>query len=94
MLYTSSTYEYIQCFLFQIVAQETVQIAPKSSSADVTVYIRDVNDNFPEFSEDVYRVSVAENAEAGTVLTTISVSFYSLFMFVYISISNKSLQNE
>ncbi|XP_042895459.1 cadherin-23 isoform X2 [Parasteatoda tepidariorum] len=64
-------YERIQEFNFRIVAQETVPIMPKSSTADVTVYIRDVNDNFPEFSEDVYRVSVPENAEAGTILTTI-----------------------
>ena len=55
-------------------------MAPKSSSADVTVYIRDVNDNFPEFSEDVYRVSVPENAAAGTVLTTISVSISRQFL--------------
>ncbi|XP_035210796.1 cadherin-23-like isoform X2 [Stegodyphus dumicola] len=64
-------YERIQEFNFRIVAQETVPILPKSSTADVTVYIRDTNDNFPEFSEDVYRVSVPENAEAGTILTTI-----------------------
>ncbi|XP_054716346.1 cadherin-23-like [Uloborus diversus] len=64
-------YERTREFNFRIVAQETVQVMPKSSTADVTVYIRDVNDNFPEFSEDVYRMSVPENAEAGTVLTTI-----------------------
>ncbi|KAG8193980.1 hypothetical protein JTE90_013674 [Oedothorax gibbosus] len=64
-------YERIQEFNFRIVAQETVPFMAKSSTADVTVYIRDINDNFPEFSEDVYRVSVPENAKAGTILTTI-----------------------
>lgn len=62
-------------------------MAPKSSSADVTVYIRDVNDNFPEFSEDVYRVSVPENADAGTVLTTISVSSSKCNSYIKVSAS-------
>lgn len=64
-------FERIQEMNFKIVARETVPTMPKSSSADVIVYIRDMNDNFPEFSEDVYRVTVPENADAGTMLTTI-----------------------
>ncbi|XP_026688609.1 cadherin-87A-like, partial [Diaphorina citri] len=34
----------------------------------VTVLIRDVNDNSPEFSKQVYEVSVAENAVKGTTV--------------------------
>lgn len=41
---------------FTVVARETVAEDPKSSSAFVTVYIRDTNDNFPVFSEDQYEV--------------------------------------
>lgn len=43
---------------FTVVARETVAEKPKSSSALVTVYIRDTNDNFPIFSEDQYEVGL------------------------------------
>lgn len=41
---------------FTVVARETVSEKAKSSSALVTVHIRDTNDNFPVFSEDQYEV--------------------------------------
>lgn len=41
---------------FTVVARETVAENPKSSSALVTVYIRDTNDNFPTFGEESYEV--------------------------------------
>jgi hypothetical protein len=37
-----------------------------SSSADITVYIRDQNDNPPVFRESVYRADLTENTTAGT----------------------------
>lgn len=42
---------------FSIVAKETVPNNPKYSSVPVTVYIRDMNDNFPEFTEPAYEVN-------------------------------------
>lgn len=38
-------------------AKESVQVNPKMSQVPVTVYIRDMNDNFPEFSKPIYEVS-------------------------------------
>ena len=43
---------------FTVVAKETVADQPKSSSALVTVFIRDTNDNFPIFGEDSYEVGL------------------------------------
>jgi cadherin 23 len=41
---------------FTLVAKETVPNNAKYSSVPVTVYIRDMNDNFPEFTEPLYEV--------------------------------------
>jgi hypothetical protein len=43
---------------FTLVAKETVERRPKSSRVPVTVFIRDMNDNFPEFTKPVYEVGV------------------------------------
>lgn len=43
---------------FTLVAKETVQDNPKFSTVPVIVYIRDMNDNFPEFSKPLYEVSL------------------------------------
>lgn len=53
---------------FTLIAKEVVQKFPKHSMVPVTVLIRDVNDNSPEFSKQVYEVSVAENAVKGTTV--------------------------
>ena len=45
--------------------------ARHSSIANLRIYVRDMNDNFPQFEREQYRVSVSENAGAGTVLCTI-----------------------
>lgn len=53
--------------------------------ASFTININDVNDNFPEFEEDVYEFSVDEHCDDGTVVGTITVSassIYSLFFFM------------
>lgn len=42
---------------FTIIAKEAVSKNPKYSSAPVTVYVRDINDNFPEFTQQQYEVS-------------------------------------
>lgn len=42
---------------FTLVAKETVERRPKSNRVPVTVFIRDMNDNFPEFTKPVYEVS-------------------------------------
>lgn len=61
-------YERINEMNFTLVAREVVEMEPKSSEVDIMVYIRDVNDNFPEFVQPLYEVSVPENCEAGTTV--------------------------
>ncbi|XP_059472366.1 cadherin-23 [Neocloeon triangulifer] len=61
-------YEQVKSMNFTIVAKETVPNNPKYSSVPVTVFIRDVNDNFPEFTEPFYEVSVPENSKMGTTV--------------------------
>ncbi|XP_022254266.1 cadherin-23-like [Limulus polyphemus] len=68
---TALDYERVKVMNFKVIARETVFVSPKSSSADVTIYIRDTNDNFPEFSKDLYRGSIPENAQKGTTVAVI-----------------------
>lgn len=42
-----------------------------SSSAHVQIFIRDQNDNFPEFTQPVYNAGVPENSEAGTIISQV-----------------------
>ncbi|KAF5304330.1 hypothetical protein FQA39_LY09709 [Lamprigera yunnana] len=53
---------------FTLVAKEVVLDNPKNSQVSVTVYIRDQNDNYPEFSQNYYEVSVYENCEVGSTI--------------------------
>jgi hypothetical protein len=46
---------------FTLVAKEIVPRNPRTSSVSVTVYIQDINDNFPEFTEPVYEVRLPTN---------------------------------
>ncbi|XP_029849055.2 cadherin-23 [Ixodes scapularis] len=64
-------YERVKLVKFKIVAQEMVASQPKTSTADVTVHIKDANDNFPVFREDSYRSVIPENAAAGTVVAVV-----------------------
>ncbi|XP_026823897.1 uncharacterized protein LOC105277425 isoform X1 [Ooceraea biroi] len=53
---------------FTLVAKEVTPISPKYSTVPVTVFIRDQNDNYPEFTESVYEVSIPENCAEGTTV--------------------------
>lgn len=53
---------------FTLVAKEISPISPKYSAVPVTVFIKDQNDNYPEFTENVYEVSIPENCAKGTTV--------------------------
>ncbi|XP_024946017.1 cadherin-23 isoform X2 [Cephus cinctus] len=53
---------------FTLVAKEIASTAPKYSAVPVTVLIKDQNDNYPEFTESTYEVSIAENCAVGTTV--------------------------
>jgi cadherin-related family protein 2 len=53
---------------FTLVAKEVTPISPKYSTVPVTVSIKDQNDNYPEFTESVYEVSIPENCAEGTTV--------------------------
>lgn len=61
-------YETVQRLNYTIVAREVVTEAAKWSSVPIVVYVRDSNDNFPEFERPLYEFSVPENSGAGTVV--------------------------
>lgn len=50
----------------QIVAQEVGPATNLSVSADVVIFVQDVNDNSPMFDEKSYEVTLSENVTAGT----------------------------
>lgn len=56
---------------FTLIAKEVVAVAPKYNMVPVTVFIRDQNDNYPEFTEDTYEVSIPENCAVGTTVAWI-----------------------
>ena len=45
--------------------------SPKQSVAGVTVYLRDRNDNSPEFSRERYEVEIPEDARPGTTIAEV-----------------------
>lgn len=46
----------------------------KKATATVTITIKDINDNSPEFPKDTYMLNVTEHSPDGTVIATITVS--------------------
>lgn len=56
---------------FTLFARE-IEDPNKWSSAHLQIYIRDQNDNFPEFTQSIYNVTVLENSEVGTIIAQIS----------------------
>ncbi|RZF38140.1 hypothetical protein LSTR_LSTR005501 [Laodelphax striatellus] len=65
---TKLDYETTKAMNFTLVAKESVPRDPKFSFASVTIYIRDVNDNVPEFAKPIYEVSIPENSGPGTTV--------------------------
>lgn len=65
---TKLDYEKVSFLNFTLLAKETVPNDPKYSLVSVTVYIRDMNDNVPEFIHNVYEVAVPENSKPGTTV--------------------------
>jgi len=46
-------------------------IPPRSTTRNVTVVVRDVNDHAPRFTQDVYEATVPENSAWGTIVTRV-----------------------
>ncbi|KAL4713341.1 hypothetical protein ACJJTC_006809 [Scirpophaga incertulas] len=61
-------YEQITVMNFSLVAKEVVAKDPKMSVVPIVVHIKDENDNFPEFTESLYKVSISENCGVGTTV--------------------------
>ncbi|XP_013115891.2 cadherin-23 [Stomoxys calcitrans] len=64
----SLDYEQMKEINFTLFARE-VDEPSRYSSAHIQIFIRDQNDNFPEFSQSIYNVSLAENSEVGSLVT-------------------------
>ncbi|XP_056018521.1 cadherin-87A-like [Ostrea edulis] len=59
-------------YIMRVVARETQSdTAKQSGTATVTVNIKDVNDNLPQFSQPSYSESILETAPGGTSVTKI-----------------------
>ncbi|KAJ8730632.1 hypothetical protein PYW08_002045 [Mythimna loreyi] len=61
-------YEKVTVMNFSLVAKEIVTKDPKMSIVPIVVHIKDENDNFPEFTESLYTVSIPENCGVGTTV--------------------------
>ncbi|CAG4949111.1 unnamed protein product [Colias eurytheme] len=61
-------YEKVTVMNFSLVAKEIVTKDAKMSVVPITVHIKDENDNYPEFTQSVYTVSIPENCDVGTTI--------------------------
>ncbi|KAL2733633.1 cadherin-23 [Vespula maculifrons] len=53
---------------FTLIAKEIVSHEPKYSAVPVTIFITDQNDNYPEFTKNIYEVSIEENCPVGSTV--------------------------
>ncbi|XP_043267778.1 cadherin-23 [Venturia canescens] len=65
---TKLDFERLAVINFTLVAREMVPFQPKYSAVPVTVFVKDQNDNYPEFTMDVYEVDLYENCQIGTTV--------------------------
>lgn len=63
-------YEKIKVLNFTIVARETT-VDAKSSSVPLIIYVKDRNDNIPQFSRASYNIAVPENVAVGMSIARI-----------------------
>ncbi|XP_015840656.1 cadherin-23 isoform X2 [Tribolium castaneum] len=61
-------YEKIKTINFTLVAKEIVKHNPKFNEVPVVAHILDRNDNYPEFTKNVYEVFVPENCDIGATV--------------------------
>ncbi|UYV77676.1 hypothetical protein LAZ67_15001894 [Cordylochernes scorpioides] len=59
-------------FILLVVAKESLTGANHASTSTVTIMVRDINDNPPEFFQDSYVTSIVEDALPETVVTAIT----------------------
>lgn len=67
-------YERVRQLNYTLVARESVASGAKWSSVPLVIYVRDSNDNFPEFEQPLYEFAVPENSVAGTVIGRVQAS--------------------
>ncbi|PRD32706.1 UNVERIFIED_CONTAM: Cad86C [Trichonephila clavipes] len=66
--YETSDTKYLE---FRIVARETASIRPLSATAEIRIKLQDANDNIPQFTHDIYNVTLPEDAPTGTTLVKV-----------------------
>ena len=66
-------YEAVKVVNMTLVAREVVE-GGRESRVGVTVYLRDQNDNTPEFSQESYHVWVGEDLQPGAVIAQLTAS--------------------
>ncbi|KAI5626827.1 protocadherin Fat 4, partial [Silurus asotus] len=47
---------------------------PKSGTLEISIFVIDVNDNIPVFTQEIYTVTLNENVPIGTIITTVNAS--------------------
>ncbi|XP_037118459.1 protocadherin Fat 4 [Syngnathus acus] len=61
-------------FSFVVISADQGLPKPLRDQAKVQVYIRDINDNAPKFTKDIYQASISESAQNMTQLLRVSAS--------------------
>lgn len=60
-------------FVVQVIAIDKEETS-FTSTATVTINIKDINDNNPKFPQDTYKLNITEHSTAGTTIAIITVS--------------------
>lgn len=69
------TLDYSQVKVYRLTVQASDGGTPSLvGTGSVVVTVKDVNNNPPQFSEDVYRVAVPENLASGASILTLEVT--------------------
>ncbi|XP_006629223.2 protocadherin Fat 4 [Lepisosteus oculatus] len=61
-------------FSFTVISSDQGLPKPLKDQAKVQVYIRDINDNTPKFTKDIYQASISESAQNMTQVLRVSAS--------------------
>ena len=76
------------CFTFVLVLYTGTPA--KSSSAQVVVTITNVNDNVPEFEQELYSLSLAESTPVGTTVLQVNASDADSAVLTYSIVSGNT----
>ncbi|KAI6659268.1 protocadherin Fat 4-like [Oopsacas minuta] len=93
-LYLTSTLDYLQAIVYRFVITATDSGTPtRNSTLDFAVFVEDINNHLPIFSQDSYEMILSENYQIQTPFITISATDLDATSITYIISLNSYIEN-